>query len=118
MSPKRRLLYIATVLLAVIGAGTVGYMVIEGWSFMDALFMAITTISTVGYREVQPLSDSGRVFTLFLIVGEMVSHFRVQPHRYYRLKISTKFAVLDIVHCGPPLPTIGRTHSKSSPPYY
>lgn len=69
MSPRRRLLYIATVLLAVIAAGTIGYMVIEDWSLMDALFMAVTTISTVGYKEVQPLSDSGRVFTLFLIVG-------------------------------------------------
>ena len=44
-------------------------MVIEGWSFMDALFMAITTISTVGYREVQPLSGAGRMFTIVLIVG-------------------------------------------------
>ncbi len=69
MSPRRRLIYIAAVLLAVIAAGTVGYMIIEGWSFMDALFMAVTTISTVGYREVQPLSETGRVFTIFLIVG-------------------------------------------------
>lgn len=69
MSPRRRLIYIATVLLAVIAAGTIGYMVIEDWSFMDALFMAVTTISTVGYREVQPLSETGRVFTVFLIVG-------------------------------------------------
>ncbi|MBN2100133.1 MAG: potassium channel family protein, partial [Dehalococcoidia bacterium] len=69
MSPRRHLIYIAAVLLAVIAAGTVGYMIIEDWSFMDALFMAVTTISTVGYREVQPLSETGRVFTVFLIVG-------------------------------------------------
>jgi voltage-gated potassium channel len=69
MSPTRRLLYIAAVLLAVIAAGTIGYMVIEDWSFMDALFMTIITISTVGYREVHDLSDAGRLFTIFLIVG-------------------------------------------------
>jgi len=48
--------------------GTVGYMVIEGWSFLDALFMTVTTMATVGYREVQPLSQSGRVFTIILII--------------------------------------------------
>lgn len=69
MGPRRRLIYIATVLLAVIAAGTIGYMFIEGAPFMDALFMAITTISTVGYREVFPLSEGGRVFTILLIVG-------------------------------------------------
>jgi len=69
MSPTRRLLYIAAVLLAVIAAGTIGYMVIQDWPFMDALFMTIITISTVGYREVHDLSDAGRVFTIFLIVG-------------------------------------------------
>jgi voltage-gated potassium channel len=69
MSPTRRLLYIAAVLFAVIAVGTTGYMIIEDWSFMDALFMTIITISTVGYREVHDLSDAGRVFTIFLIVG-------------------------------------------------
>ena len=43
--------------------------VIEGWSFLDALYMTITTITTVGYDEVHPLSDTGRIFSIFLIVG-------------------------------------------------
>lgn len=44
-------------------------MLIEGWATLDSLYMTITTITTVGYREVFPLSDSGRIFTIFLIVG-------------------------------------------------
>ena len=49
--------------------GVVGYMTIEGASFLDALFMTVTTVSTVGYREVVPLSTTGRVFTMGLILG-------------------------------------------------
>ena len=48
----------------VIAFGTGGYMLLEGWTFLDALFMTITTITTVGYREVQPLDTSGRIFTM------------------------------------------------------
>src|SRR3712207_6098662 len=45
-------------------------MAIEGWSFSDALFMAATTITTVGFGEVRPLSERGRIFTnLLLLVG-------------------------------------------------
>ena len=48
--------------------GVVGYMLVEGWSFLDALYMTITTVTTVGFREVQPLSTGGKIFTLFLII--------------------------------------------------
>lgn len=43
-------------------------MIIEGWSFLDALYMTVTTITTVGFREVQPLDDAGQVFTIFLVI--------------------------------------------------
>jgi voltage-gated potassium channel len=42
-------------------------MALEGWSFLDALFMTVITITTVGYEEVHPLSPVGRVFTIVLI---------------------------------------------------
>jgi len=51
-----------------IAVGTIGYMVIEQWPFIDALFMTVTTITTVGYREVQPLDTEGRIFTIFLVL--------------------------------------------------
>lgn len=69
MSPLKRLIWGITALVVIIVIGTVGYLLIEGWSFLDSLFMTITTITTVGYDEVHPLSDGGRIFSSFLIVG-------------------------------------------------
>jgi voltage-gated potassium channel len=56
------------VLAALIVIGTAGYMAIEQWSFLDALFMTVTTITTVGYREVHPLDTQGRIFTIGLVL--------------------------------------------------
>ncbi len=68
MDPVRHLRISIIVLLVLITIGTAGYTVIEGWRVLDALFMTITTLSTVGYGETHPLSDSGRIFTMILIV--------------------------------------------------
>jgi voltage-gated potassium channel len=54
--------------LVVVAYGVAGYMVLEDWSLLDALFMTVTTLTTVGFREVRPLDASGRVFTISLIV--------------------------------------------------
>ncbi len=56
------------ILLLLLGFGVAGYMLIEGWSFLDALFMTVISVTTVGYEEVEPLSDGGRVFTIFVIL--------------------------------------------------
>ncbi|MBA7474068.1 Glutathione-regulated potassium-efflux system protein KefC [subsurface metagenome] len=69
MSPTRRLLWGACVLVIIIVGGVIGYVVIEDWSFVDALYMTIITVTTVGYAEVHPLTATGRVFSIFLIVG-------------------------------------------------
>ena len=62
--------YIAiTLLITAIFVGVTGYMVIEGWSFSKAFYMTIITITTVGFREVEPLSTVGMYFTTFLIVS-------------------------------------------------
>ena len=56
--------------------GTLGYMVIEGWSFIDSLYMSVLTISTVGFGEVNPLSPAGRLFaTLLIVVGLATAMF-------------------------------------------
>lgn len=54
--------------IAVFVIGTIGYMAIEGWSFLDSLFMTAITISTVGYDEVGDLSSGGQIFSIVLIV--------------------------------------------------
>jgi len=69
MSPSRRLLWGVVALVFTIIIGTGGYLLIEGWSFLDSLFMTIITITTVGYDEVHSLSDAGRIFSSFLIIG-------------------------------------------------
>lgn len=48
--------------------GTIGYVVIENYSWFDAFYMTIITVATVGYQEVHPLSVEGKVFTAFLII--------------------------------------------------
>ena len=69
MSSRRRVLWGVSALVIIIAAGAIGYIIIEGWSFIDALFMTVITITTVGYEEVHPLSAGGRIFSIFLIVG-------------------------------------------------
>lgn len=49
--------------------GTIGFMVIEQWNFIDSLYMTIITMSTVGFGEVQELSFGGKMFTSFLIIS-------------------------------------------------
>jgi voltage-gated potassium channel len=61
---KFKSIAIALVLFCV---GTIGYCVIEGWSILDSAYMTAITLSTVGYSETNPVSDVGRLFTIFLI---------------------------------------------------
>ena len=62
-----RLVHVCLLVPAIIAFGTVGYIVLEGWSFFDGLFMTVITLSTVGYGEVVELSTLGRCFTSLLI---------------------------------------------------
>jgi voltage-gated potassium channel len=66
-TPFRRF-YALLLIVVVMGGGTLGYAVIEGWDILDALYMTIITMATIGYGETHPLSDGGRVFTIGLII--------------------------------------------------
>ena len=59
----------------VIVLGTLGYTLIEGWTLWDAFYMTVTTVATVGFREVHPLSFPGQVFTVLLILGGVGTAF-------------------------------------------
>ncbi len=63
----RNLIIGIPILMFIIVFGTTGYMFLEKWSFSDALYMTIITLTTVGFEEIHPLTSSGRVFTMFLI---------------------------------------------------
>jgi voltage-gated potassium channel len=56
-------------LISVIVGGTVGYVVIEGWTLWDAFYMTVITVTTVGYKEVHELSRAGQAFTVVLLLG-------------------------------------------------
>ncbi|UCG26846.1 MAG: potassium channel protein [Bacteroidales bacterium] len=64
----RSIVFPVTLLVLVILIGNIGFMIIEGFSPMESFFMTIITISTVGFQEVRPLSEAGRLFTAFLII--------------------------------------------------
>jgi voltage-gated potassium channel len=63
----RRLRAALALLGAVLALGTIGYLLL-GFGFIDALYQTVTTVATVGFREVQPLSTTGKVFTIVLIL--------------------------------------------------
>jgi len=60
-------------LTTVVLGGTLGFHVIEGWSLFDGFYMTLTTMTTIGYGEIHPLSHLGRIFNSFLIVASVLA---------------------------------------------
>ncbi|MFZ0549080.1 MAG: potassium channel protein [Candidatus Promineifilaceae bacterium] len=92
LSLRRSLAPVLLALAAVLLIGTLGYRLLEQWSYIDALYMTVITLSTVGFGETRALSPIGRIFTIFLIVlgvstvayalssiGEYILNVRVGP---------------------------------------
>jgi voltage-gated potassium channel len=67
-SPVRQLQLAVACLGLLVAVGTVGYRVVEGMGWLDALYMTVITVTTVGFGEVQPLHPAGRLFTIALLV--------------------------------------------------
>ena len=77
-SLKIRLLLPLSLVVTVVVIGTLGYFWLwreQGGTWMDALFMTVTTITTIGYGEVKPLGTAGRVFTMILAIAGIGSLF-------------------------------------------
>ena len=70
-----RFVFILSAPVLLMAAGTAGYRLVEGWGLFDALYMTVITISTVGFQEVHPLSQAGRVFTMLLTLGGVFTLF-------------------------------------------
>ncbi|HVM39857.1 MAG TPA: potassium channel family protein, partial [Acidimicrobiia bacterium] len=107
-------------LAGVIAIGTAWYSLVESFTALDALYQAVTTVSTVGFREVNPLDSSGRIFTIGLIfVGVGAMFFTVtavfeailedQVGRIGRRRMQRRIDDLDdhVVVCG--YGRVGRT---------
>ena len=72
MSKEFRNIYIASIILLIVFiSGVFGFMSIENYTFTEAVYMTILTMSTVGFREVKPLSPHGMIFTVVLIVTSL-----------------------------------------------
>jgi voltage-gated potassium channel len=66
---RKRLILSILLIVLIVAFGTVGYMIVEGWSILDSIYMTIITLASVGYKEVHELSYNGRMFTIVLIIG-------------------------------------------------
>jgi len=81
---RKRLILVLGLIGFIVSFGTIGYMVVEGWGFLDSLYMTVITLTTVGYKEVKELSSSGRWFTIILIISGVGTML-------YALRIGAKF---------------------------
>lgn len=64
---QKKLFFVLFLITVIVIYGTVGYMFIEKINFLDALYMTVITLATVGYKEVKDLSINGKIFTILLI---------------------------------------------------
>jgi voltage-gated potassium channel len=101
----------AYIFAALISGGTVGYHLIEGWTFFDSAYMTIITLSTVGYGELRPLSPTGKMFTSALIlfgVGTLaftisrMTELLLERRLFYRRRLRMDINRLDghVIVCG------------------
>jgi voltage-gated potassium channel len=91
---RRRFVAIGCVLVGAILIGTLGFRLVEGWPFFDAFYMALMTLTTVGYGEIHPLSLQGRVFASFLMlvgVATVFVSFAILGDTLLRLELANYF---------------------------
>ena len=69
---KSKINKIGGFVILIIAIGTIGYMWLSGYNFIDALYMTIITVTTVGFGELQPFSPEEKIFTIFLILTSIV----------------------------------------------
>ena len=64
---KKRIAILTALIVFVLTLGTSGYSFLEDWSVLDSLYMTVITLTTIGFREVRPLSEQGRIFTIVFV---------------------------------------------------
>jgi voltage-gated potassium channel len=69
MRKTRNLIFAAVMLTLIVSIGTAGYMILEKWNFLDSLYMTVITLTTVGFSEVHPINEQGRILTMTILVS-------------------------------------------------
>jgi voltage-gated potassium channel len=90
----RRILLITGLLCISLVIGTIGFVLIEDFSWFDGFYMTLTTITTIGYQELRPLSHVGRVFNSFLIlfgVSAMFVSFGAMTQTIIELELQDRY---------------------------
>ena len=91
---KWRVLAVGGVLVSAALIGTAGFRIVEGWPLFDAFYMALMTLTTVGYGEIHPLSFRGRLFASFLMlvgVATVFISFAILGDTLLRLELADYF---------------------------
>ncbi len=110
----RKVYITLVVFVLILLSGTLGYMFIEHYSYIDALYMTVITLSTVGFTEVKPLDDAGKVFSIVLIIinlgaftyfvtwitGYFLSGEFASIYKLYKMKNSIQQLEGHIIICG------------------
>ena len=73
----RKIIIIGIIFVALLLIGTFGYMLLENTGFWMGLYLTIITVFTVGYGDIVPVHDSGRIFTVFLVITSVSFVFYV-----------------------------------------
>jgi voltage-gated potassium channel len=71
MMALRKILFLTSILMALLVLGSLGFVWLEGWNYFDAFYMTVATLTTLGGGEVQPLSKLGRIYTMALLLAGM-----------------------------------------------
>ncbi len=90
--PEGKALVIAALLI--IASGTVVYSALEGWSLLDALYFSVVTLATVGFGDLHPTTDVGKLFTVFYILSGIgiLAAFVSELARYRAAPVARRLA--------------------------
>ena len=83
--PESKVLALAAI--GVIAIGTVAYVILEHWSVLDAVYFCVVTLATVGYGDLHPTTDAGKLFTILYILSGLgiIAGFITELAKHRRL---------------------------------
>ena len=73
--------------------GSIVYHFVEGWSWVDSLYFSVITLTTIGYGDFSPVTDAGKIFTIFYIfigLGMILTFINAVYHHYSQMKVKKR----------------------------